>query len=58
LLGEELIRFAAEGQHRYCLVKTTSALTTLHELEDYLTSQLQLALWTEGTKYFSQASTW
>jgi hypothetical protein len=42
----------AEGQHRCCLVKTI-ALTTL---QSYRTSQLQLILWTEVTKYYSQAS--
>jgi hypothetical protein len=37
-------------------VKTT-APTTLHQLAvSYLSSQLQLDLWTEGTKYYSQAS--
>jgi hypothetical protein len=34
LLGEELTRVAAGGQHSCPLVKTTTALTKLHELEE------------------------
>jgi hypothetical protein len=57
LLGEELTRVVAIGQYSCHLVKTTTALTILHELAvSYLSSQLQLALWTEGTKKYSQVS--
>jgi hypothetical protein len=38
-------------------VKTTTVLTTLPEpAVSYLISQLQLVVWREGTKYYSQAS--
>jgi hypothetical protein len=57
LLGEEPTRVAAAGQCSFCLVKKGTDLTTLNELTvSYLSSQLQLVLWTEGTKYYSQAS--
>jgi hypothetical protein len=36
-------------------VKTTT-LTALHELQSYLTLYFQLILWTERTKYYTQAS--
>jgi hypothetical protein len=50
-------RVIAEVQNSCCLVKTTIVLTILHKLAvSYLSSQLQLTLWTEGTKYYAQAS--
>jgi hypothetical protein len=48
---------SAVGQFSCCLVKTTTDQTPVHKLVvSYLRSQLQTALWTEGTKYCSQAS--
>jgi hypothetical protein len=48
-------RVAAVGQCSLPPVENNSTLTTL-DWQTYLTSQLQLALWTERTKYYSQAS--
>jgi hypothetical protein len=50
-------RVVAIEQCSCCLVKTKTALTTLHELAvSHLSYQLQFALWMEGIKHYLQAS--
>jgi hypothetical protein len=48
-------KVAAVGQCSCCLFKTTALNTLLKLAVSYLRPQLQPALWTEGTKYYSQA---